>query len=180
MSLSKQSTSNGARSSGGHSYEVLRSQARQIVFIVYSFLKKYASEDVRSKLNSSKCQDITAEACGVYKSSVSRICRDAKKSNAQGDPVFVSPRNKINMPKKVTNLDDFNKDVVRRTVLDFYDREEFPSVKRITFALKQKNGIPRLKFFNFKNIEVFRIQTQKKLMMDVNSWWEGVTLLRHG
>jgi hypothetical protein len=50
--------------------------------------------------------------------------------SAQGDPVFVSPRKKINMPKKVTNLDDFNKDVVRRTVLDFYDRGEIPSVKK--------------------------------------------------
>jgi hypothetical protein len=99
MSLSKQSTSSGAGSSGGRSYEVLRSQARQIVFRVHSFFKKYASQDERNRLNFWKCQDLTAEACGIHKSSVSRICRDAKKSSAQGDPVFVSPRKKIYMPK---------------------------------------------------------------------------------
>jgi hypothetical protein len=128
MSLSKQSTSSGAGSSGGRSYEVLRIQARQIVFRVHSFLKRYASEDEQNRLNSSKCQDLTAEACGVHKSGVSRICRDAKKYSAQKDSVFVSPRKKINLPKKVTNLDDFKKDV-RRTVLDFYDRGEFTSLK---------------------------------------------------
>jgi hypothetical protein len=122
MSLSKQSTSSGA---GGCSYEVLRNQARQIVFRVHSFLKKYASVDERSRLNFSKCQDLTAKAYGVHKSTVSKICGDAKKFSSQGDPVFVSPRKKINMPKEVTNLDNFNKDV-RRTVLDFYDRGEFP------------------------------------------------------
>jgi hypothetical protein len=126
MSLSKRSTSSGAGSGGCRSYEVLRSQARQIVFRAHSFFKMYASEDKRNRLNFSKCQDLTAEECGIHKSSVSRICRDAKKSSAQGDPVFVSPRKKINMQKKVTNLEDFNKDVVRRTVLDFYDRGEFP------------------------------------------------------
>jgi hypothetical protein len=73
MSLSKQSTSSGPSSSGDRSYEVLRSQAQQIVFRVHSFFKKYASDDERCRLNFSKCQDLTAEACGVHKSSVSRI-----------------------------------------------------------------------------------------------------------
>jgi hypothetical protein len=92
MSLSKQSTSSGAGSGGGCSYQVPRSQARQIVFRAHSFLKKYVSEDERSRLNFSKCQDLTAEACGVHKSSVSRICGDAKKSSARGDSVFVTQK----------------------------------------------------------------------------------------
>jgi hypothetical protein len=50
------------------------------------------------------------------------------------------PERRSTCQKKVTNLDDFNKDV-RRTVLDFYDRGEFPSVKKeITFVLKHKLG----------------------------------------
>jgi hypothetical protein len=43
---------------------------------MYSFFQKYACGDERSRLNFSKCQDVIAEACGVDKSSVSRICRD--------------------------------------------------------------------------------------------------------
>jgi hypothetical protein len=58
MSLNKQSTSSGAGSSG-HSYEVLQSQAWKIVFRVYSFFKKYVSEDEQSGLNFLKCKDLT-------------------------------------------------------------------------------------------------------------------------
>jgi hypothetical protein len=108
---------------------VVRSQAQQIVFRVYSFFKKYAYEDERSRLHFSKCQDPTAEACGVHKSSVSRICRDAKKSNAEGDTVFCVTQKEKQHAKKVTNLDDFSKDVLRRTMLDLYDRGKFPSAK---------------------------------------------------
>jgi hypothetical protein len=78
---------------------------------VYSFFQKYACEDEQSKLNSLKCQDLPANARGIHKSGVSYVFRDANKSSAQGNPVFVSPSNKINMPKKVKNLDDFHKDV---------------------------------------------------------------------
>jgi hypothetical protein len=100
ISLSKQSTSSGAGSSGGCSYEVLHSQARKIHFTVYSFFKKYKPEDERSRLNFSKCQVLIAKAYGVHKSSVSWICRDTKKSSTQEDPVFVLLRKKINMQKK--------------------------------------------------------------------------------
>jgi hypothetical protein len=47
-------------------------------------------------------------------------------------------------------------------VLDFYDRGEFPSVKKNNICAQAQNGIPRLKFFNFKNTEAFSIQIQKK------------------
>jgi hypothetical protein len=40
MSLSKQSRSSGAGSSGGYRYEVLQSEAQKIVFRVYSFFQK--------------------------------------------------------------------------------------------------------------------------------------------
>jgi hypothetical protein len=46
MSISKQSTSSGAGSSGDRSYEVLCSEAQQIVFRVHSFLK-----NMRLKMN---------------------------------------------------------------------------------------------------------------------------------
>jgi hypothetical protein len=39
-----------------------------------------------------KCKDLTAKACGIQKSSVSLNLRDAKKSSAQGDPVFVTQK----------------------------------------------------------------------------------------
>lgn len=38
---------------------------------------------------------------------------------------------KHNVPKRVTELDDFQKDVVRRTVLQYYDKGEYPTAKKL-------------------------------------------------
>lgn len=133
MSLSKPSTSVSGRSSG------YSSKVRRMVFNVYSFFKRYESEENRRNLDFSKCQELTAEACSVSVSTVSRICREAKKAEIQGAPqLFVSPRKHINTPKRVTNLDDFEKDIFRRTIFDFYDKGEFPTAKKITLALREK------------------------------------------
>ena len=39
---------------------------------------------------------------------------------------------------KVTDLDNFEKDIVRRTVFEFYDRGEYPTINKITNLLKDK------------------------------------------
>jgi hypothetical protein len=72
MSFSKPS-----RSTGGAGYSVICSQARKMLFAVYNFLKKYVCRTT-IKLDFSKCQDLTGEACGVSASSAYRICREAK------------------------------------------------------------------------------------------------------
>jgi hypothetical protein len=41
--------------------------------------------------------------------SVSRICREAKILNDRGSAVFVSPRKSINIPKRGTKPDDFER-----------------------------------------------------------------------
>lgn len=52
--------------------------------------------------------------------SISRIIDEAKKSTHQsGAPIFKSPGKTHNKPKSKTNLDDFEKDVLRRTILQF-------------------------------------------------------------
>jgi hypothetical protein len=37
----------------------------------------------------------------------------------------------------MTNLDEFEK-VVHKTVLEYYDKGEFPMVKKVTLAIKKK------------------------------------------
>ena len=51
----------------------------------------------------------------------------------------LSPRKRLNITPKVTDL-DFGKDVVRRTVLEFYDRGEYPTINKITNLLKDKTS----------------------------------------
>jgi hypothetical protein len=51
--------------------------------------------------------------------------------------VFLSPRKHINIPRRATNL-DFQKDVLRVTVFEYYDKGEYLTVKKVTPALGEK------------------------------------------
>jgi hypothetical protein len=42
------------------------------------------------------------------------------------------------MQKRVTNLHDFEKDVLRRTIFGFYDSGEFPTAKKLALELRDK------------------------------------------
>lgn len=137
MALSKPGTSSDF-DTGGAKRQVLRSQARGIIFRVYNFFKKCSNEEEREKIDFKKCQLLTSKACGVNKSTVSQICSEAKKSDISSAPVFLSPRKHRGPPKRHTNLNDFEKDVLRRTIFDMYDHGEFPTIKKLTLALKSK------------------------------------------
>jgi hypothetical protein len=45
--------------------EVLRWQSRQIIYDVYTFLKKMSSDDERAKMDFSKTQELAVQACGT-------------------------------------------------------------------------------------------------------------------
>lgn len=50
----------------------------------------------------------------------------------------MSPSKHINIPKRVTNLDDFQKDVLHRTVFRYHDKGKFLTAKKVTSALREK------------------------------------------
>jgi hypothetical protein len=55
----------------------------------------------------------------------------------------------------VTNVDDFEKDVLYRTVFEYYDKGEFPTVKKATFALWEKivyEGSFHIIFYSSTNV----------------------------
>lgn len=113
---------------------VLHKQARELIYKVNAYFKKEASavEDNGGPACSVvKCAKQTAEACGVGVRSVQRIVNEGKLSgNAAGNPVFSSPGKKRQKEKPITGLDEFDLCVLRRKVLEFYDRGEFPTAKK--------------------------------------------------
>jgi hypothetical protein len=44
----------------------------------------------------------------------------------------------INISKRATNLDYFQKDDLHRTVFEYYDKDEFPTVKNVARAHGEK------------------------------------------
>jgi hypothetical protein len=85
-------------------------------------------------------RELAVQACGTGSvHTVSRICSEAKISVQQkGLPIFTSPGKKHNMGGGVTNLDDFEKDVLRRSIFGFYDSGEFPTAKKHTLEMRDK------------------------------------------
>jgi len=71
-------------------------------------------------------QKIAAQACGISYITVRRICTEAKKSSVDSDEEvqFQSPRKLYKRAKKCSELDDFDADVVRRIIHEFYQRNE--------------------------------------------------------
>lgn len=82
----------------------------------------------------------TAKATKVSERTVRRICSKANQewwSEAEHKkPIFHSPTK--TQPTTVTNFDDFEKCVLRRTVLEFYERNEIPTLYKVTEELRDK------------------------------------------
>lgn len=118
----------------------LHSQSKKIVYSVYLFFKKLSESKELDADFFQKTQDITAEACGISKRSIQRICSEVKKIDElpETGPSFSSPRKSYKRAKYVSELDDFDSDVVRRTVHEFYDRGEYPTSQLILNAIKSK------------------------------------------
>ena len=85
----------------------------------------------------------TAKATKTSASTVKRICsafnRSLDKEDAPQEPIFSSPKKK-NRAEPVTGFDDFDKCVLRRTVLGYYERKEIPTVYKIKEELREKIG----------------------------------------
>lgn len=116
-----------------------------MVYKVYSFLKQLSFPSFRESVNFHQTGKLCAQACGISEKTVNRICKEASSSTTKNDsevseagPSFSTPGKERKRNCKVTSFDDFEKDVLRRLVFSFYDRGEFPSVKKIRSGLQEK------------------------------------------
>jgi hypothetical protein len=64
------------------------------------------------------------------------MCKDAKQTSAECDPLFVSPEGHQHTEQKVTILAGFKKTIVELCRISM--AVEFPSLETVTFALKDK------------------------------------------
>lgn len=111
-----------------------RRQTKRIVQNVYNFFLKLRLKPNFEKIDFTKTQNVTAEACGVSLRTVQRISLENKKNDGK----FISPRKNISPKRPKTDLDSFNQDIVRRTIHEFYDQGEFPTTKKVHKKLQEK------------------------------------------
>jgi len=134
------------------------SQTKATIFSVYNYLKGLVNSAPNMTVWEAlhQTQKATAEACSVSLRTVQNIMKEGKKTqdvvgrdvNEEPEPdltkhnetMFSSPRRKRTHKKWITDIDEFDRDVVRRTVLEAYDRGEYPTCKRLKEELMEKIG----------------------------------------
>ncbi|KOB70672.1 putative dde superfamily endonuclease [Operophtera brumata] len=116
---------------------VLRSQARQMVHDVLTYMKNEAQEGLQFDIKAA--QKRTAAATGVSIRTVQSIARAANVPGASMHEVFRTPGKKRTGRKKVTAMDSFQQGVIKRCIHKFHSTEnELPTVDRLLRKLKQK------------------------------------------
>ncbi|KOB70671.1 Uncharacterized protein OBRU01_14843 [Operophtera brumata] len=116
---------------------VLRSQARQMVHDVLTFMKNEAQEGLQFDLKA--VQKRTAAATGISERTVRRIAVVANVPGASMHEVFRTPGKKRAGKKKVTAISSSNLGVIKRCIHNFHNTEkELPTVKLLLRKLKQE------------------------------------------
>ena len=108
----------------------LTGTARRIVYNVSEFmaLEKRAG---RSILRMNVVHRV-AKACQLSTSNVSNIRREGS-----GGP-FKTPQKRYTTDRKQINVDDFDRQAIRRTVHRFYERHEYPTLQSLLDDLKAR------------------------------------------
>jgi len=122
----------------------IQAQTKNIIFNVYSYFKKLSKDTSQPEVAKFfiQAQKKTSEACGISLSTIRRITSEGSKAptDSETGPCFTSPRKTYKRIKYATDISDFDKDVLRRTVLEFYDRGEFPTSLKILSKFQEKTG----------------------------------------
>lgn len=107
---------------------------KRIIQNVYNFLSKLRFEPNLKKIDFAKTQTVTAEACGVSPRTVQNVSKEYKKNGGK----FVSSRKSVYKQKPKSIMDDFNRDMVRRTIFEYYDEGVYPTAKKVQERLIEK------------------------------------------
>ena len=76
------------------------------------------------------------EATGFSRSTVSRVLKEKDKI---GDRQFKSPKKRYNKSRVIVSVDDFDVAAIRRrTVHEFDDFKEYPTINKLLSVLKDK------------------------------------------
>lgn len=109
-------------------------QARTLIHNVFLFLNELKSDPNKvASLNFNKPREMAAFVCGVSRATVDRIKTEVSQSGST-----CIPRTNFKKPQTVTNIDDFDKSVLKRTVASFYENGEYPSVAKILEKFREQ------------------------------------------
>lgn len=122
------------------SNKIIHSQARQIIYSVYQFMKIEKEQDAL-KIPLSSLQERVAKACNVSVASVKRIVSEGNRKSP-GER-FKSPLKTLNKPSTSKgSVDEFEEEIIRKIIYSYtaiHNRR--PTMKRIFESVKKETGI---------------------------------------
>lgn len=129
----------------GESGKTLHSETRSVIYSVLKFFERLSEPSFRGDINFRQVQVLTAEACGVSRSSVQRIVKEAKEmllpgEESEDDLSFSTPGKQRNREPKII-IDDFSKISIRRIIYSYYDRNEFPTLEKLNKTIFEQLNI---------------------------------------
>lgn len=139
---------------------IIHSQARELICNIYAFMKLEADQ---GPILLQKVQERVAQATGVSRRSVQRILGESK-TNVEVGQGFSTPRKKRPRKKSKTEIDDFDKCVVRRTIVEFHRTEgQRPVLKALLPVMQEK--------IDFKG----RVWALRKIIRELGFRWKKST-----
>jgi len=163
----------------------ITSQTKSTIFSVYNYFKRLITNVPNMTIREAfhQTQNATAEACSVSLRTVQRLTVignttlvDNDKGSSGDDldkNIFPSPERKRPHKKWRTDLDNFDKDVVRRTVEEFYSKGQYPTCDKLKIVLREKIGFMESKDSVWKILKDLGFQYKKcndgrKFLMERN------------
>ncbi|XP_072157962.1 uncharacterized protein [Bemisia tabaci] len=115
-----------------------RAQSKKVMYHVYLCILAVLKDP--SILFAKAPQEAAAEACNTPLTNMKKICAEAKRSKPAEDeePSFSSPNYKRVRVKKITGWHNFNLDLLRRILFEFYDNRMYPTVRKVRASLTEK------------------------------------------
>lgn len=130
---------------------VLHSQGREMVCAVREYFEK-EREHGGPLLNVNKVVDRTADCLKISKTTVVNIRKEKERNECEQEeagpssaPVLRTPGKIRPHEKRVTKMDAFTEDAVRRHVYSYYLRKEHPTLQKLVVSLREAqlfNGSP--------------------------------------
>ena len=113
----------------------IRGQSREFVCSLRDYFEK-EKEHGGPLISVSQVVDRTAAALSISKNTVVTIGKEKfKQSEEAGPSKLETPGKKRRIEKRVTNLDAFAEDGIRRHVYEYHSRKEYPTIKKLLVTL---------------------------------------------
>ena len=127
------------RSSMSRSTRRVRSCEKVLVEKLRLFFEKERAQRQRLSLN--RVEERLSLATGFSRKTLYTIHKEFKKSGNKINP-SPSKRTRYSKSRLVVNLDDFDLALIRRTVSQFYESHEYPTLDKILTKLKSDGNFP--------------------------------------